>query len=135
TDPNVTEIKIGCIYPGLAYQFPYNYKFGLETEFHVVKQVDTTDEGIHFETPDEDDNVTAPEYHRYRMNFGDLKHQYFHEYCELIKPGKKVYILKFTEMECYYGIVPDQSLKKVTTRNEDTYSLRFFEDALGGTDD
>lgn len=129
-----SSIRIGVIYPALErFQFPHNYSWGYKREFVVAKVVTTSDYGVHFEEPNEESAVTAPEFEKLWLTFDDVKDQYYESYKDLIRVGKKVYIPAFTAGLCFYGIVPNTKLTSVSAREGDTYSLDFFEDAHGET--
>lgn len=121
-------IYIGELYPGTAYQFPYNYEWGYEETFTVVKEVVTTDEGIHFEVP----TAQAPEFSRYAIKFSNSPSENLSLFYDIIRPGKKVFIPSFITPQCHFGIVPDTELKANRTDKGDEYPIRFWEDAISG---
>ncbi len=127
-----SSVQIGEIHLGDSLQFPHNFSWGYEEEFEVVKKVDTTDEGVHYETPDDKDTYTAPSFSKLTVNFDDINNQYYTTYKTLIMPGKKIFIKNFTKPECYFGIVPNTKLKAKKKRTGDSYSIGFWEDAIGG---
>lgn len=121
--------EIGVIFMGTAFQFPHNYSWGVESEFHVAKDVDTSDEGIHFETPGPDEEP-APEWEKFSLTFSRTDSQFRQQFFPLIRVGKKIFLPSFLGPECYYGIVPDKSLKAKSNRDGDTYSITFMEDSI-----
>ncbi len=121
-------IYIGELYPGTAFQFPYNYEWGYEETFNVVKEVVTTDEGVNIEVP----TTQAPEFSRYTIKFTNSPAENLSQYYDVIRAGKKVFIPSFTATACHFGIVPDTELKANRTLNGDEYSIRFWEDAISG---
>lgn len=131
-NPGQSEIKIGLIYPGTSFQFPSNYTWDYDDEFNIVKEVDTTDEGIHFETPDEDQNEPVPEFTKLKITFRDIEREHYETFKALIRVGKKVLIPDYTINECFYGIFPDKKLPIKRKLEGDTFSLNFWEDAIGG---
>jgi hypothetical protein len=121
-------IYIGELEPGTSFQFPYNYEWGWEETFNVVKEVVTTDEGIHYEEP----TTQAPEFSRYTIKFTNSPAENLSLFYDIIRPGKKVFIPSYTSPECHFGIVPDTELKSTRTLNGDEYPIRFWEDAISG---
>jgi hypothetical protein len=121
-------IYIGELYPGTAFQFPYNYEWGYEDTFNVVKEVVTTDEGVHFEVP----TTQAPEFSRFSIKFTNSPAENLSQFYNVIRAGKKVLIPSFITSQCHFGIVPDTELKANRTLNGDEYSIRFWEDAISG---
>ena len=131
------NIQIGVIFPGTSFQFPYNFAWGYEEEFCVTKEVDTTDYGVHFETPDPYDEAesaeTVGEYEKFKIDFDNIPSEHYSSFFDLIRPGKKVFIPSFSKPGCHYGIVPDKNLAASKYRGIDKYSIRFWEDAIGET--
>ncbi len=132
---NVTglNVSIGELYLGEKFQFPHNFSWGYEEEFNILKDVDTTDDGIQYETPGE--NEETYEYSKLRFTFNDVNMEYFEIYKNLIRPGKKVFIPNFNKPECHFGIVPNKTLKRQKKRTGDDYSLEFWTDAIRSTTD
>jgi len=133
-DDNLSAISVGILYPGTWEQFPGNFTIENEEEFCIGKEVDTTDYGVHFETPGEKENETVPEYLKLRINFSNIKREHIEFYKSLIRIGKKILIIDPTdqEEECYFGLFPDNTLPfKRHYLEGDTFSLRFWEDAIG----
>jgi hypothetical protein len=103
-------IQIGCIRPySTAFQFPHQFSYSYKKRFHVVKEVDTSDEGLHLETPGEDDDPPAS-YFEFSLNFYDVDTALYDQYKSLLLPGNKVFIPSFSKTEGYYGIVPTKIL-------------------------
>ena len=123
---DLDTIEIGCIFPGDAFQFPHNYNWGFKRKFKVPKKIETSDYGVHFETFSEE----KPEWHEYQIEFEDVDQAFYDEYKALIRPGKKVFILCFTNPLCHYGIVPNEALEASRNRPGDSYRLDFYEDAI-----
>lgn len=123
-----SAIYIGELYPGTAFQFPYNYEWGYEEIFNVVKETVTTDEGIHIEEP----ATQAPEFSRYNIKFSNSPEENLSQFYDCIRAGKKVFIPSYTTPQCYFGVVPDKELKATRTFNGDEYCIRFWEDAISG---
>jgi hypothetical protein len=121
-------IYIGELYPGIAFQFPYNYEWGHEEIFNVVKEVVTTDEGVHFEVP----TTQAPEFSRFSIKFSNSPAENLSLFYDIIRAGKKVFIPSFITSQCHFGIVPDTELKSNRGLNGDEYPIRFWEDAISG---
>jgi hypothetical protein len=130
SDPSITTIEFGVIFPGEAYQFPHNFSWEYEEEYCMDKEVDTTDGGFHHETPDDDSTYSAPKYHKMLIKFKDSNGQYLNEYKKLIHPGQKIFVKSFVKPGCFFGIVPDKKLAAIKNRPGDTFSIRFFEHAL-----
>lgn len=122
---------IGVIFPSGVFQFPHNFSWGYEDEFVVEKEVEVSDYGYPIETPDDDDNWSAPEYHRIRISFDDVDRTYHNQFLQVIRPGKKVFFPSTSKGECFYGIVPDKVLKAKKNQTGDTYSVSFQEAAVG----
>lgn len=133
TDPSLTEIEIGIIRPGKWEPFPCNYKWGYQEEFCVSKDIDTTDEGIIFESPGEDEEQPTPEYSKLRITFENVKREHYDYFKNLIRVGKKVLILDPDKQECFFGVFPDKKIPGVRKLEGDTFSLQFWEDAIGAT--
>lgn len=127
-----SAIQIGYIYLAKkAFQFPHNYSYEREDQFHVMKLVDTTDYGINYESPDPDEGEPpAPESRRFRITFDDINQQYHETFFDLIRPGKKIWMPNFQKTPCHYGIVPDDTLEAKRKKTTDTYSIRFWEDSI-----
>lgn len=130
--PGSSAIQIGEIHLGDSFQFPHNFSWGYEEEFEVVKKVDTTDEGVHYETPDDSDTYIAPSFSKLQISFDDTKDEYYPMFKTLIMPGKKIFIKNYTKPDCHFGIVPNTKLKAKKKRTGDSYSIEFWEDAIGG---
>lgn len=121
--------EIGVIYLGESFQFPHNYSWGYENEFCVAKEVDTTDEGVHFETPGPGEDP-APEWENFKLTFSRTDSQFRQQFFPLIRPSKKVFMPSYTQPECHYGIVPEKTLKSKRNRDGDTYTISFYEDSI-----
>jgi len=123
-------IQIGCIIPYLtAFQFPHQFSYTYKKRYIINKDVDTSDEGLHIETPTEDEE-TPTSYYEFTVKFNDVDSQYYNNYKKLIFPGNKVFIPSFTKVEGYYGIVASKSLDGDIDIAGDTYSLEFREHAI-----
>jgi hypothetical protein len=124
-------VQIGCIFPALtAFQFPHQYSWSFKKKFEVKKEVETTDEGFHIETPGEDE--TPPlEYLEFTITFNDADSSFYKDYCNLIRVGNKVFIPLFSENVCYYGIVSNNELDGEIDMSGDTYNITFLEHATG----
>ncbi len=99
--------------------------------FRVVKQVDTTDEGLHYETPG-DTTETVPEYRTFTISFDDVDRQHQEEFEPLIRPHDKIFIPSYTQPRCFYGIVPNTTLEEDRKKSGDAFNIRFLEHAMGG---
>ena len=133
-DANLSTISFGVLYPGKWEQFPGNFTVENEEEFCVGKEVDTTDYGVHFESPGEEENTAVPEYTKLKVNFSNINREHYSFFKSLIRVGKKILIIDPTdqEEECYYGLFPDDKLPfKRHFLEGDTFSMRFWEDAIG----
>jgi len=128
TEISGTVIYIGEFVPGYYFQFPYNYEWGFEESFNVVKEVVTSDEGVHFEVPSSD----APEYSKFKVKFSNSPANNLSLFYDIIRIGKKVFIPDFTQPECYFGIVPDSAINAIRTIKGDEYSISFWQDAISG---
>jgi hypothetical protein len=131
TDPNLSEIEIGTIRPGKWSPFPCNYKWGYQEEFCVSKSVDISDEGVLFETPNEDENEPIPECTKLKITFENVEREHYNYFKNLIRVGKKVLILDPSDQECFFGIFPDKTIPGVRKLEGDNFSLQFWEDAIG----
>jgi hypothetical protein len=121
-------IQIGYIFPAkTALQFPHMFSYSYKKKFNVGKSVETTDEGVHIETPAEN----APEWYEFSITFDDVVQSFYSIYCDLIRPGNKVFFLSAESPECYYGIVPTKALDAQVEFSGDTYTIDFFEHATG----
>ena len=133
-DATAGVLQIGALFPALVkFQFPHNYSWEYEQDFEVAKDVQVSDDGVHFEYPDGDSQVVAPEYEKFKITFNDIDKQHRESFKRLIRPGKKIFIPDFQSLDSHYGIVPDKVLKTVRALRGDTYILRFSEDATGET--
>lgn len=121
-------VQIGFIFPAeTALQFPHMFSYSYKMKFQVEKNVETTDGGVHIETPTEN----VPEWHEFTITFDDVDHSFYPTYCDLIRPGNKVFFLSSGSPECYYGIVPTKVLDGNIEFSGDTYSIEFFEHGTG----
>jgi hypothetical protein len=132
TDTSIASIQLGVLFPGASFQFPHNYSWGYIEDFNVGKEVDTTDGGFHIETPDEEEEIQAPEYSRLEISFSSVDPGIYDIYKNLIRVGNKVFIPGFTRTSCYYGIVPNKNLKATKEKKGDTYTIQFWEHSLIG---
>jgi len=130
-DSKQTNFYIGVIFTSNVFQFPHNYSWGFDDELVCEKEVEVTDYGYTIETPGDDDAWSAPEYHKIRISFDDVNRAYHSSFLQVIRPGKKVFFPSPARGECYYGIVPDKTLKATKKQTGDTYSVNFQEDAIG----
>jgi hypothetical protein len=133
SDTSLDSIEIGAIYTGKTFQFPFNFKWGHTIEGTVMKQVDTSTEGFHFETPDEESTSPIYKYRKFALSFNDIEHKYFDSFFSLLMPGPKVFIPSFAKSDCALGIVPDRVLSNKKNRTGDEYGLSFLEYAQGVT--
>lgn len=132
SDTSISSIQLGVIFPGTGFQFPHNYSWGYVEDFNVGKDVDTTDGGFHNETPDEEEEIQAPEYTKVEITFSSVDPGIHNIYKNLIRVGQKIFIRSFTSPKCYYGIVPNKNLKATKEKKGDTYSIQFWEHSLLG---
>jgi len=131
---NSKPIEIGCIYPArIAFQLIHNYSIEHDFSFRVEKTIDVTDYGLQIEYPNPDNgDIPPPECHSYKISFDNIDQQYFESYCDLIRPGSKVWVPKGTEKKCYFGIVSDNELFNKRKRTGDSFSITFQEHSLEG---
>jgi hypothetical protein len=132
SDTSISTIQMGVIFPGTGFQFPHNYSWGYIEYFNVGKEVDTTDGGFHIETPDEEEEIQAPEFSKTEIKFSSVDRSIHDVYKNLIRAGNKIFIPTFLEKTCYYGIIPNKNLKATKEKKGDTYSIQFWEHSLIG---
>ena len=131
---STAPITLGCIFPGLdAWQFPENFTIRRKHKYHVGKKAESSDDGMHFESPDpeNDENETdPPEWQELGITFKCTDESLLPQYRKLIRPGKKILIPNFQEGLCYYGIIPNSEIDASRDLGEDQFSLDFWECAV-----
>ncbi|MCK4763188.1 MAG: hypothetical protein KAW12_13410 [Candidatus Aminicenantes bacterium] len=130
----LNRVTIGEIFAAKkSLHFENNYSWGFSAEFTVAKQFDTTDDGIHFETPEYGDSDPVPEYMKLWYRFDDISQLQHVSLRDIIRVGPKIFIPDASLPECFHGRCPDSKLPVKHEKGKDVYAFRFWENAIGVT--